>query len=542
MVNNVRKLLIEKELLFLIPTIFWIFLMTIVNYFFSSNIINSDMSSEMVLAREMANNNTLFTSDWFFSTEIRLIYTQLVSVFLFEIMDSWVLIRTITNLVFFIVMLLSYFYCVKPLGISKKAKYLSSMLLFIPYSVEFLDIVHVGNSYITHFIFVFLGVGLALRLFKKIEVKNLIFFIIVNFISGMMGIRYLVILALPILIASCFFVYFQHQEEKKTIFSIQTLKNQKLILSLVGMVASFAGYKINSEVLIEIFNFAFSDCDNLIFVDFTFTNVFVNLFYELSTFLTDSFSLFGWLNGMLIQSTWGVGNICALLIVIIQIIIVIRALKNYKEFSDSEKQILLFMISGLFLNTFLFAFVKGLYGARYYMFVFILIIPIIAVMYSKDKFIKEDFSKLLLIFLFISVSFNGIKTVYYAASHDENKGIKKASEFLAENDLTFGHATFWNANIITELTDGKVDVVNIMSEGLVSPYHWLTTKRYYRESEWKKREEDKVFLLLSHEEVSSNENEAILKAGELVYMDEYYIFTYDKKYIMDTHGQKLFVD
>lgn len=52
----------DKNALYLIPSIAWIIAMTLINIFFSSNILNSDMSDELVLADQLSKTNKLFTT------------------------------------------------------------------------------------------------------------------------------------------------------------------------------------------------------------------------------------------------------------------------------------------------------------------------------------------------------------------------------------------------------------------------------------------------------------------------------------------------
>ena len=55
----------DKELLYLIPTAAWILVMTLMNYFCASHILNSDISAELVLAKELSDSNKLVTPQWF---------------------------------------------------------------------------------------------------------------------------------------------------------------------------------------------------------------------------------------------------------------------------------------------------------------------------------------------------------------------------------------------------------------------------------------------------------------------------------------------
>ena len=68
------------------------------------NIINSDMSSEMVLAKQLADQGKWILSDnWFYSTELRVVNTQLISAFLFRFTDNWQLVRVVSTIILYMI-------------------------------------------------------------------------------------------------------------------------------------------------------------------------------------------------------------------------------------------------------------------------------------------------------------------------------------------------------------------------------------------------------------------------------------------------------
>ena len=69
------------------------------NAFWQDQWLDSDMAAEMIFSRLLAEEGHIFgTSDWYYSTEFRVLYTQLVMTPLFSFMDSWHLIRMLTNI------------------------------------------------------------------------------------------------------------------------------------------------------------------------------------------------------------------------------------------------------------------------------------------------------------------------------------------------------------------------------------------------------------------------------------------------------------
>ena len=86
---------------------------------------------------------------------------------------------------------------------------------------------------------------------------------------------------------------------------------------------------------------------------------------------------------------------------------------------------------------------------------------------------------------------------------DETKGLREAAQVIAEQGYTQGYATFWNANVVTELSngqlemwhwnDGKQEIADL--EDFNDIYPWLQEKSHLTEVP-----SGKVFVLLSANE------------------------------------------
>ena len=117
--------------------------------------LDSDMAAEMIFSRILSEEHHIFsTTNWYYSTEFRVLYTQLIMGPLFRICNNWHVIRTITNLVFYGLMLASYYYFMKPLKVSRGLTVLSSCLLLLPFSETMMTHMQMGNTYMSHVILV----------------------------------------------------------------------------------------------------------------------------------------------------------------------------------------------------------------------------------------------------------------------------------------------------------------------------------------------------------------------------------------------------
>ena len=108
-----------------------------------------------------------------------------------------------------------------------------------------------------------------------------------------------------------------------------------------------------------------------------------------------------------------------------------------------------------------------------------------------------------------------------------NKEITKLCAFLEENDLNYGYATFWNANITTLMSDSKVKVRDIRLEE--DAYY----KRAYQSNDnWYENapEYDRYFVVLSQDEYNEFylENQIFEQSEEILECDIFTILVYDR--------------
>ena len=221
--------------------------------------LDSDMAAEMIFSRILAGEHRIIsTTNWYYSTEFRVLYTQLIMGPLFRICSNWHVIRTITNVVFYGLMLASYYYFMKPLKVSKELTVLSSCLLLLPFSETMMTHMQMGNTYISHVILVFWFFGMYLRLCsgdygKKRKISLWIFYVLLAIVCGMSGVRYLLVLQCPLVLTSFFYVFgaeefqnFRGAMTKENFGKLWRTDRMKYFLySLAGAFFAVVGYGIN---------------------------------------------------------------------------------------------------------------------------------------------------------------------------------------------------------------------------------------------------------------------------------------------------------
>lgn len=520
-------------------------MLVFLNIFYQDHWLDSDMAAEMMFSQILAGDGHIFaTPDWYYSTEFRFLYTHLIMGPLFSVFQDWHVIRTITNVVFYGLMLWSYFYFLKPLKVSRSLAVLTACILLLPFSETMMTHMQMGNTYMSHVIIIYFFFGMFLRLSGKIEYRKwkkallLICYMALALICGVSGVRYLLALQCPLVIAA-FFYWIKTEEfrdfrreftisagEGRGLTSVvgrDTLENGKKLLhckaasylyySILGAVGSVIGYGIN--VLWVSRNYVFQTYDATNFVPI-YQGV---LFERLQNAIGCLLMLFGYIPDKGVISLRGVITILAF--VMLGIIIFCTG-KSYRSSRDSRFFVVLFLVVAFAVNVFAFVFTTSTMVPRYYITILIFALPVIAFYLEEEKLV---FDRLVVgLILAVCLLLSSVKVTASFITGDKNAGKRPVAEFLAENGYCFGFATYTNGNIITELTNGEVEIANIWDPENLNYFKWSSPMRYYEEG----YHEGEVFLLLTAGEVAEFAESESVKQGEIIYEDaNYTVFVYE---------------
>jgi len=191
-----------KKLIRALPYV--VFLLSLVFTWYTSSvyavtIMDSDSSSELVLSHLLSQQNAVLTTDWFYSTELRAIHSNLVFAPLFQVFSNWHTVRLVGMIVMQAVFLLSYGYLCRQAQFSRQAFFYSGAILMLPFSVQYGQIVLYHSLYIVCVTIGFLIVGLYLSVMrrwsqpekKRTRVITLLLLLLTCFLAGLNGIRQL---------------------------------------------------------------------------------------------------------------------------------------------------------------------------------------------------------------------------------------------------------------------------------------------------------------------------------------------------------------
>ncbi|MBE5852426.1 MAG: hypothetical protein E7299_05670 [Lachnospiraceae bacterium] len=511
--------------------------------------LDSDMAAEMMFSKLLAEEGSIFaTTNWYYSTEFRFLYTHLLMGPLFRITDNWHVIRMLTNIVFYVLMLASYFYMVKPLCMNESKKVLCAIALLLPFSENVMLHMHMGNTYMSHVIIILFEMGIFLRLSAEGNCKKWLWipYMLLAVICGLSGVRYMLALQCPLLLTAvtywmksdkfrAFRMAFINDEsveasetnkDRLTVFKTFWKDNCKwteqsfryIVVSILGLIGTLIGYVINVVYVSKAYSFQTYETTN-------FIHVYEGVFMErLQNAFGAILMLFGYIPDKSVLSLRGVVSLAAFGMMLVLAIVAWRVRKT--EHTENRFIVCFFYIS-FFLNTFVFVFTSSTLVPRYYITSFVFLIPMFAIYLSEEKLLLDRY--LLAGVMTVCILLGTAKTSLSMMATDKNEARRPVAEFLMENGYHQGYATYWNGNIMQELSDGKIQMANVSDPEELEFFKWSSETAYYEDTFAR----GKTFLLLTAEEMTKYENSQAVKSGEVVYeSDAFTILHYDSKDIL----------
>ncbi len=255
------------------------------------NRLDADMASEQLLANLLAQEGGVMSTNWYYSTELRVLNTQLVMAPLFRLFTSWHTVRVVGSVVLILLYLAAWFW----FGHSAKLKYsglLGAGLLVLPYGALYRQYVLEGLYYIPHIAISFVVLGCAVRILRGgrrlAPAAGMVLF---SFAAALGGPRQLFILNIPLTVAAALLCWLDAPPadtlRQKLANAWRTPGGALLVPTLAADAAALAGYLVNAKVLAEKYHFQDQG-----YVAFTGLNL-----DRLQWFVNALLASFGWQQG-----------------------------------------------------------------------------------------------------------------------------------------------------------------------------------------------------------------------------------------------------
>ncbi len=482
--------------------------------------LDSDMSSEMILSDILNKEHSVLSKNWIYSTELRFLNTQwLYRAGLLLFPWNWHLARIFSMFLGILLLAFAAWLCFYAAGRPLAGIWAAAFTIFPGGSWYFWQTLY-GGHYLPYILISLFSFAMILISCSRpvLSVKGIVMLlsiVMLGLASGLNGIKQLMVFYAPLTIsAAAAFLYELHRaalsKEKESIFGLKGFRF--LILSLLATVFSFAGYLINTGYLSGLYYFQSFDEQRISqgsFIDF----------------LKQFILCYGFADDKLLVSGQGIAAMCGVTFGLLVILSGIRLLFRYKRLGFEERIVAAVSLFSIIFCAFIFSYVGG--EIQYFQPVLPFGIFLVVLELETEEFAMKKSSFAALNIAGIVLLAASLGTVYneehepfhnYRAQPQLNTVVK----WLCAQGYEDGVSLFWTSNIVTDLSDGQIDMwtLNPMDED-ISWYRWL--QRYDHMDSFP---QGRYFFLFCNNEAESEPVNFLFlqKHPELVpiYQDDFY--------------------
>lgn len=485
--------------------------------------LNSDMSSELALAKRQVETHSLIQMDWIYSTEIHSIHMNLFYAIAFLFTSNFEIVRIIGNTIGFLIAMLSLWFLGTSVGLSNAVSLLLCAMLPLSPGTLYAQNVTIGGYYIIHFPFAYFMTALWIHNSSSRKFTDYLFFVLC-FLMGLLSVRYVLCFVIPMFFCA-FLTYLQNESH-----SLIPDKNQSR--TLIAFIFCICGYVVSEIVNPHLFLSGMGNADSFVFNPQDPSGTFQIMLTVLSDFL----KLMGWRPETSFFSIAGLLNIAILGVLFIGIIIKIRAYRHPEWFTESELSILVLSDVAFFINLVCFLCIKGTYLNRYLIIALFYLLPALGILLKHEPYFRLKFFMVLL----MTITTVGSSLLFFKTTYDQSQAydpsedaLMETANVLLDNGYSFGYGTFWNTGIMQERTNGA------LSFSAVRPFDTETGAPCNRSLEpirWLEPTDassldaapGKTFLMLTQEEASELDEFLSFSGAPLLFANEQYqVYTFE---------------
>lgn len=528
--KNVRKICYC-----IIPTI--IFLIGLYIYKYNAVFVDSDASSALLYSEILNIEHTFFSNNWYYATLVPVIEYQLVYSVLFSFFSNWLIVRAVGTAIVLLIYILSICFCMKEMNVKNIP--LCMILLLMPFSIVYFGMYISMPWYVFTSIKIFLSIGLIFRYYKteKRSSKAIIVGLIclLGLIQGLEGLRSVVQFIIPMVLAMLATVIIDQYNSKD---KLELINKNTLFVPFSVFISCVIGYAIYSLILAK--QYLLASYSDINFISLTPDSV----IQEVNSWL----NVFGYTNGS-VFSTASIHNALSFIMVILSIIVIVYNLKHYKEIKNQSRVYTLYYCFAVAIMICFGLFIDinkmGLYDvARYNVPVAVMAVPLIVDWFENNntniivRYVYVVFAVLMIIC--------GLDN-YRLCANSENKELlanintgRVNNNTVELQDVVYmlnnkgyknGYSYYWCGNVITELSNGDIEMWILGPGGdgtnelktLDERYKWNQLKSHVGTSP-----EGKVFIIFNQDELDYSEITKRLDWDNMIYnSDNYTVYGYE---------------
>ncbi len=476
--------------------------------------LDSDEASNMVLGKLLADEGSILSKNWYYATELKLLNNNLFIQFFFLFSNSWHRVRMLATGCMFLLMAAAYY------GLSRACKFgkyfaLTAAVLFIPFSEDYFYICLKGIFYTLSVTIIYLVLMLSEKYLRASGWKSkclLFVSFLLSVLTGLGGPRLALVLYLPLLTAAVI-----------TFFSCRSLPGNRKWLLFTGLsfFGNAAGLAANTFILPKYYHFDSYGSEYFQFPDLT----------RLENVLNGFLTTYGYEAGKIFSKALLRNGLCMAWI-LLTLAAVLYALKRRDEVRPEYFRFAVFTAAAFTIFIAYYLFSASFFNPRYNLTTIILSFPVIAMFLDQGNLPKKVPAALLSVLVLLT-AVSGM--LYYRDKWtvDDTWELRKIADTLVEEDYHNGYSSFWRSNILTEFSNGELELWDLYSATYPTAFykvHDIDVMEHWMQaiSHDTTHPKGKVFILFTADEaVYNNWAENLRKEDEVYRSDEYVVYGYD---------------
>lgn len=472
---------------------------------FGRTLLDSDMASEMVLASLLNREGGMVSANWYYSNELRVFCQQLLfKLGLWIFPDHWHAARMLAQALLSVLLAAAYLYFAYGAGLRKSAP-LAAGVLLCPFGFWQMFWGVFGGYYFVHMIFVLLSMGLLVRVawpggsLRRTWLR-IAALAIVGFCAGINGIRILMNLYVPLIVAGM--AVLAVRVHRAPLGKPPLCVPEVRVLASAGAVfiSSVAGYLINITVLAA--RYHFRSYNGRIW-----TNLNVDLLLER---WSDFLVLFGYqvdgfqrtLSGTVpLFRPIGLLNVASFVLMGALLFSTGFLIRRHAQLKGQHGLILGVFLSCMIVDGIAFSCLNDSQDVNggYWLPVVPLAVAVVSAAGQNIPLRLAHARKGLAVCALAMVVCCSTATVMRFIKNPPraDRHLVEVSDWLVEQGYTQGITTFWYANVLTELSNGRIEMWTVNSMETLEPHDKL------QETDHVLLPSGRIFVLINpYEEVS----------------------------------------
>lgn len=444
--------------------------------------LHSDLFGETLYARDMWEQKTFFPKHWVHPHESLAFRPSMITALYYGLTNNLLLSQSLMTITVTLLVLAAFAFLLSGFSVKMNSILLGELFLLVGFSYQFTHVVFLYHCYYD-FIYInhFFTIGVLIRIVHNTGKRQRLWFglsCIMAIISGLRGYRMIVFLYAPVLLtAGALWIYHWIVREKQRFD--QRLIGATVILFVCNL-SGAVGYTLlfSSNVKEPVTDTMLAPVSDLL-------DRAAGIFEQLLNFVGASgdTSLFS-LSGI---------NYLTKLIAVAGISFAICLL--YKFVSETSRITLLLVWGNALMVALMLTIILSYYNLYIYPLLFALVLSAVVAI-DTLWVIRPMLAVSCTVSLCLAIVINVVAIYIPMLKPQADLPQKAVADFLEENEIDFAYASFWNARVLTGLSNGKIETGHIdLDSG--EPWHWFVNLDVYSVKDY---DESAVLVLDKNEE------------------------------------------